>query len=351
MSSSSKKTYIIYSVVFIVIVILLLLPIQIPYSITVNGKILPSREWVVSKSDGILITMLSDNKTGLNRNYAVSEFIRGDAIQFVVNENLASGEPVSVNDTIGTIYSNEISRMISELNGEIETARRTLDMYTSGEKEGIVEEVESRLAYMKKQAEENRKLFERKKAQFEKNVISEEEYELYKGTAELSDINVIMTEAQLKTVQTGMRQQEIDYAKAQINSLQNQLEILNQRNKNFTLLSQVTGIARRIASGDTLLIISDTTEYITYMSIPWEDRDLLYRGQDISVSFPTASVSPEGRVLRMEHAVYNINGKQVTMATGLITTNTEELVPGLMVECNIECDPITPLQYIKRVFF
>lgn len=349
MSSSSRKTYIIYSVIIILIVILFFLPIKIPYSITVTGKILPSREWIVSKSDGILITMLSDNKTGLNRNYAVSEFIRGDAIQFVVDDDLVSGNAVSINDTVGAIYSNEVSRMISELDGELQTARKTLEMYLTGEKEGVVEEVESRLAYMKKQAEENKKLFIRKKAQFEANVISEEEFELYKGTSELSDINVIMTEAQLRTVKTGVKQQEVDYVRAQISSLQNQLDILNQRNKNFTLLSQVTGIARRIASGDTLLIISDTSEYIVYMSVIWEDRDLLFTGQDIFISFPKASVTPEARLLRVEHAVYNINGKQVSMATALINKNVKELVPGLMVECEIECDPLTPREFLKRL--
>lgn len=350
MSSSSKKTYIIYGVIFILIVILYFLPIEIPYSITVTGKVLPSREWIVSKSDGILITMLSDNKTGINRNYAVSEFIRGDAIQFVVDDDLVSGKPVSVNDTVGAIYSNEVSRMIMELNGELEVAQKNLAMYETGEKPELVEEVESRLAYMKKQAEENRKLAERRKAQYEKNLISEEEYEIYRGAAELSEINVVMTEAQLRTVQTGVKQQEIEYAKAQINSLRNQLDILNQRHKNFTLLSQVTGIARRIASGDTLLIISDTSEYVAYMSIPFEDRNLLYRGQDISISFSTAESTPEARLLRVEHAVYNINGKQVTMAAAVINKNTKELVPGLMVKCKIECDPLSPREYINRLF-
>lgn len=350
MKSSSRKSYIIFGSIIILISIVFLLPIKIPHSITVHGKILPSREWIVSKSDGILITMLSDNKTGINRNYAVSEFVRGDAIQFVVDNDLVSGKAVSVNDTVGAIYSNEISRMISELDGELETARKTLEMYTSGEKEGIVEEVESRLAYMKKQAEENRKLFERKKAQFEKNVISAEEYELYKGTSELSDINVVMTEAQLKSVQTGVKPQEINYVRSQITSLQRQLDILNQRNNNYTLTSQVTGIARRIASGDTLLIISDTTEYIAYMPVRWEDRDLLFTGQDVYITIPSGRLTPEARMLRVEHAVYNINGKQVFMATAVVNKNTEELMPGLMVECKIDCDPVTPLEYVKRLF-
>lgn len=350
MSSSSKKTYIVYGVIFILIVILYFLPIEIPYSITVTGKVLPSKEWIVSKSDGILITMLSDNKTGINRNYAVTESVRGDAIQFVVDDDLVSGEPVSLNDTVGAIYSNEVSRMIMELKGELEVAERTLEMYETGEKSGIVEEVESRLAYMKKQAEENKKLADRRKAQLDKNLISEEEYEIYKGAAELSEINVIMTEAQLRTVLTGVKPQEVAYAKAQIHSLKSQLDVLNQRNKNFTLRSQVTGIARRIASGDTLLIISDTSEYVAMMSIPFEDRDLLFRGQDVTISFPSAEVNPQARILRVEHAVYNINGKQVSLAIAVIAKNVKELVPGLMVECKIECDPVTPSEYVKRLF-
>ena len=98
------------------LIVVLLLPFQIPYKITVPGKVLPTKEWLVVKgTDGRLMTSLINHKAGVHENYAVRLFERGDAVQFSFNPNIVAGSSVSTNDTIGVIYSNESQKQLINL--------------------------------------------------------------------------------------------------------------------------------------------------------------------------------------------------------------------------------------------
>src|SRR3990172_6870781 len=145
----SIKTVIIL-VALILVLIYFILPIKLPYTVNSRAKVLPSREWIISKTTGgQLTTTIKDNKTGVSRNYSVSEFQRGDAMQLVFRPELNLGTSVNANDTIGTILSNEIQLQLVQLNGQLEQAKANLNLNLAGEKTSIIEEAEKHLAMMK----------------------------------------------------------------------------------------------------------------------------------------------------------------------------------------------------------
>lgn len=346
-----SKTSFIWIGILFVLVIVLLLPIKIPYSIKAPGKILPAKQWIVSKGpDGRLITVLKDNKLGISQNYSVSQFERGDAIQFSLRPNISSGSAIREKDTVASIYSNEIERQFIQLKGELEVAKASLAANESGEKQSSIQEEKERLEFMKKQADEQKKIFNRLEALYHKDLVSQEEYEISKGTAELNQINISIAEAHLQTVQSGVKKEQLDYIKSQVQALQKQIDILQKRFKNYTLISQVTGVANRILGNDTLLVVSDTSEFVVLIPVKWEERNYLFNNQKVYLKAPDSSVSQDATLVRIDKSIHPLNGGQVFLVTAFFNSPKIDFLSGLIVQCSIKCDPIRPVEYLKRIF-
>jgi hypothetical protein len=346
-----SKTYVLWVGILFLLIIILFLPIKVPYSIKSPGKILPAKEWIVSKGpDGRLITVLKDNKLGISRNYSVSQFERGDAIQFSIRPDISSGSAIKEKDTVASIYSNEIERQFIQLKGELEVAKASLAANETGEKQSSIREEKDRLEYMKKQAEEQKKIFNRLEALYQKDLVSQEEYEISKGTADLNQINISIAEAHLQTIQTGVKKEQIDYINSQIQSLQKQIDVLQKRFKNYTLISQVTGVAKRILGNDTLLVVSDTSEFVVLIPVKWEERNYLSSNQKVYLKAPDSSITQDATLVRIDKSIHPLNGGQVFFVTAFFDSPKIDFLSGLMVQCTIQCAPIRPVEYLKRIF-
>ncbi|MCX6151171.1 MAG: HlyD family secretion protein [Ignavibacteriales bacterium] len=348
---NNSKAALTWIIILVVITIILLLPIKIPYSIKSPGKILSSKEWIVSRgADGRLITVLKDNKLGVSRNYSVSQFERGDAIQFSLRPNIANGSAINFTDTVASIYSNEIERQFVQLKGELEVAKASLATYETGEKQSVIKEEKERLEFMKKQAVEQKKVFQRLEALYQKKLVSEEEYEVSKGTSELNEINISIAEAHLQSVQTGVKKEQVDFIRSQIISLQKEISILQKRFNDYILISQISGVASRAMDGDTLLIVADTTEYIVLIPVKWEDRNYIAINQKVYLKPPDSGIKQDATLIRIDKSIHQLNGGQLFLVTAQLNSKLIDLLPGLMIQCSIECDPVRPIEYLRRMF-
>lgn len=336
---------------FILVVVLLLLPVKIPYSINTPGKILPIREWIVIKgTDGRLITQLKNNQFGTIDNYSVSQFERGDAVRFKLKSNIISGTYVSMNDTIAAIYSNEIERQYIRLRGELGVAMASLEVNNTGEKNSVINEEKNLLEYRKEQREESQKQFDRTEALFSKNLVSQEDYEIAKSTNELNKINVRISESHLQSLVTGSKPEQLDYIKAEISSLKNQISVLQKRFEHYTLVSPVNGIVNQLYSGDTILVISDTSAYVIISPVKWEERNYIALNQKVLIKVPDSRFSYGAKIIRSKNEVQLLNRKQVFLITSLLSNKTDEIFYGLLVNCSIQCNAVSPLEYIARMF-
>lgn len=346
----NKKT-IIWIGLLLIILLVLILPFKIPYSINSSGKLFPAKEWIISRgTDGRLITVLRNNASGISSDYSVSQFERGDAIQFAIRPNISAGDGIAKNDTIASIYSNEIERQFAELKGELETAKASLAAIESGEKQATVKEEEARLDYMKKQAEEQKKIYKRLETLYRKNLASQEEYEIAKGTADLNDINIKIAEAHLQSVQTGMKKEEIDLIKTQIQSLQKQIDILQKRFDHYTLISKISGVANSVLGSDTLLTISDTTEFVVIIPVKWEEKKYLSINQEVKLTIPDGGGSFLASISRIDEKVHQLYGTQVVLVTAVLEGKPTGVTPGLIIECKIKCEAVRTISFMNRIF-
>jgi hypothetical protein len=348
---TSRKSLIIWITILSIIGIILILPIKISYNLFVRGKILPVTEWIIYKgTDGRLTSQLINYKTGINKSYDVTLFDRGDAMQFEFISLLAAGSTIKQYDTIAVIYSNENERQIENLKGEIIAAKASLSLNLTGEKEAVIDQEIKNLDYAVKQADEQKKILDRFSALYQKGLASQEEYEIAKGTYDLFLINISISQARLKTVETGAKQEQIGFIKTQIISLENELAILQKRFKGFTLTAPINGIVSRKTNSDTLLIISDISEFVLLCPVKVIDKKYIQTSANVDIHANGTKLDVKSFVYEIDNNVQLINGIQIVTVSSAIKGKCDQLIPSLIVDCYIETGKLSPLEYLERIW-
>ncbi|MBN1299985.1 MAG: hypothetical protein JW995_02115 [Melioribacteraceae bacterium] len=344
---SKLYNYVIWGVIAVLVLAVLIVPVKVPHHIQISGKILPARQWLLIKSpDGNLITSMVNYIKGVNENYTLTQFERGDAVKFKLNSNIYSGRQVVVNDTIGTVYSNETEKQLIDLKSELTSEKALLKVSLSNEKEAVVKSEEQRLEYARKQLEEQEKLFIRQKALHERDLISQEEYDIAEGAVNLFKINVDIAEEMLKTVTTGAKEEEIDFIKSRIDGLSKQINVLEKKFSDFVIQSPVNGIIERIFSSDTLLIISDTTEFLCFFPVMIEDAKYLRTGLDVVIESSTLDITTRGILESIDKSIQPAAQNQYLVASARITDDGNKIIPGLNIEGYVKSESKILREYI-----
>ena len=337
--------------IIILIIIFLILPVEIPYSFNVPGKVLAAEEWLIIKGrNGELITLLRNNKTGVSKSYSVAEFERGDNAKFNINPSITMGGTISKSDTIGSILSNELELRLTSLKGQLNITHSLLNQSLSGEKESLIKEANDNLDFTIRRNELDTKIFFRQQKLFEKGFISEEEFDISKNTLELDRIAVEVAKAKLQTVSTGVKKEKIDLIKSQIIALEKEIVVLEKKSSGFNLTSPLNGYVRWIPEGDTLLVISDTSEYIIALPIPLIKKDYIGSKANVHIIQPLNREYISAAFDRINNTVEYFFAKPVVLASAIVVGPKNNLVPGLIVECKVNCGSVNISEYLKRIF-
>lgn len=337
----------IYSAIIIVILIFLFLPIKIPYTISSKGKIFPYQTWTLAKTtSGRLITSLNNNSTGNNHGFSIIQFEQGDAVQFKLSPKVLQNDSISMGDTVGYIISSEIEKDIQKLKGELETARASLNVKTSSEKESVIEAEKNKLNFAEKELEEQTKIFERKKKLFDKDLISQQEFEADEARYELAKININIAQERVRTVTSGAKTEEISFANTQINVLENEINVLQKRFESNNILSPISGMNDRVYSSDTIVVINDISKTVSIAPIKWDDIRHIKLGQEVSVSSRDIDEVVQGKVFAIDNNISTINNIQYVFVTVLSEDSNQDFKNGLLVDCSFYCGDRTPLNVL-----
>ena len=345
-----KKLKLIILIAFIIISLTVLFYSgEVPYKIRVTGKISPGKEWIVARGDGLITSTLYDNITGKTESYFVSHFERGDAVQFKLNESIIPGASISKGDTIAWIDSRDIERQFVQLNGELKTQKALLTSLTTGDKKTIIEEAKRRVDHTIEAFEEQQRIVERLEQLSNTGIIPYQEYEVSRSNLKLFSINVDIAEAQLQTVQSGVKQEEIEVIVTRINALEKNIKALLALVNDYTLTSPISGIVFETSSADTLVDIGDVTEVSVIIPIKLVNRQYINPNQDVECKIIGSNDIFHGKILKLGNIVHVVNGEQVIIVTASIKTENRELLPGTIMQCIIICEPVTSREYLKRL--
>ncbi len=348
---NQQAIYLLFTIVFVLIGIILLffLPIKIPYSIKTKCKIIPIKEWTLSKSqNGQLISILQDNVSGMIETYSVTQFEQDNATKFNLYPSIKANVSVTLGDTIALIYSNEIEYELVQLKGELSNEIAQLKLYKSGEKASIIKEAKERVTYVEEQLKEQNRVLEQQQALYEQDLISKDEFEIIKNSVRLFEINLNIAQSQLRTFQTGAKKEQIELTTLHIQNLQKEIDILQKKFEHFTLTSPLSGVVFRNFTKDTLLTIIDTTNYIAIIPIRLKERNYIANGQNVKLRIDDINSIMDGKLIELGKSIHILNGKQILFAIAIVEPDNENIILGSYAHCLIFCEQITLIEYLLR---
>jgi hypothetical protein len=342
------RSYLIGIGIFIAVIILMLL-VKVRYSIKTMGKMVPSREWILQRTnDGSLMATLADHRNGLVQDYSVIQIERGDATRFQLSPLLNEKQYVAELDTIGSIHSYEVLRQLTELEGDLAVAKATLKTQLVGEKEAVIQEARQQHVLAQERAELQNRLFLRQDSLFHQNLVSQEEYEMARSEAKIAEIEADIAEVQLQSVTTGVKPEQIEMVESRIRSLENDVRLRKSQLQAFTLRTPIAGKLFRSFSSDTLLSVCDTS-YLLIMPVQWGYHSELIPGQMVSLKGADRSTRLSARIVRIEDSVKILNRDQIFFAVASIEGVHSSMVPDLIVPCTIRGRSLSLVQVCIRM--
>lgn len=310
---------------------------------------MPLQQWTVAKStNGTISSFLSDNYTGITRNLNLISPDRGDQLSIELSSNIDEKDWIPKNFQIGKITSNEWSKELAELNGELNIARSNLINLKSGEKQPVIKELELQLDYFTSIGQQQAIILERTKALFENNLISTENFEIENSRYELDNINISIAKARLEIAKTGAKPELYAVEKAKIEALQTVIETLGDRSEGLSITAPISGVKYNSLSPDTLFQIMDNSKVVAIIPLSLVEQSILkeYDQFEIEISDGTNSFNVDE--YRFDKTIRTIANRQVLLLFCKFENMDMNLIPGMVVGCTIKCGPEKPITHITR---
>lgn len=347
---TKRNTRNLIAILTLIALLVVLFSFKFPYKIEEWGKIEPTKEWVFSKgTDDRLTEILYDNERGVPQELKVRLVERGDIMTLSIHESIRSGYALDAGDTVGIIYSSEIDKNFTDLQGDLAIARLDLQNLLEGAKSSVIFTNEQEFNLAQKEVEEQRRIVSRLRKLYEEELTSKEKYEVELGRLRLAEIQMTIAESKLVTAKTGAKDSRIALARSQIVSLENKIATLERQLDLMKITTPISGRVTRMFSNNTLIAIADTSSHILFMPIPLDDYQYLVQEEKFTVEVGGYVKSTfNGELIDKQQLVKQLNGKQVMMTGIRLDKNIGNIKPGIMAKCVINCQPITFWELLKR---
>jgi hypothetical protein len=334
-------------------ILLFLIPFKVPYKIQSKGLIVPEHEWTLARTiDGNLISSFKNNIIGSISSYSVTEFERGDVVDFRINPDVFRTLQVKKGDTIGILYSNEEERKLIQLQGQYEILKAELKFYMAGKKPEDVKEVSNKLELVRQQLATQKKLMERTEALYKDSLISHQNYEIELNTLKVQEINKNIVEAQYFSVIVGDKPERAELILTKIKALEEQINKIRTRLSFFTLISPIDGqvvLNQGLDNSELLVKIIDTNKYAIILPIELIEIENIRPSSKVVLKTRNFKDTGEGVISRVDNVVQIVDGRQTIFATAIFP-NHPKLISGAFSELEIETEKISISEYIARAF-
>jgi len=345
----------------LLIIFLLSFYIKVPYAIYSKGVVYPLQELTLSKTiDGNLITMVRNNRSNSITKYSVTEFIRGDASEFILNNNIFENT-VKKGDTLGNIYLNEDYFRLLDLESKLVSEQKLYDIYATGEKPEIINYHKELLDLALVDWEAQKKIFDRMSKLYSDSLISKNEYELAYNELKLKEHNYKIAESNLKAISSGSKTEQLNMSKSLIESYELQIELLNKKiNANYIIAPFDGKIVKQKKANidlngnmmdiEEIVKIVDMSSLLVVMPIEFYESKYMNIAQKVTFGKNKNEEDIEGKIVDIDNTVQILKRRQVVFVTVEITDNIEEMSFNMFVDGKIDCGEITLGKYILRLF-
>ncbi|GAL86427.1 hypothetical protein MYP_3656 [Sporocytophaga myxococcoides] len=350
-----KKKFLYFGIALAIVLGVIYCPFKFTYIVYATGKVFPTYEWVLGRTyDGRITETIKNNQLGVISSYAGKEFQRGDVFDFYINPEINNKQFVERGETIGILNSTELMRQINQLKGEREVEKALLKVYSTGQKIQTIKEAETNLTLAKERFSIQDKLISRQADLFKDSLISPQQYDIAKNEYELSKINLTLAEAQLKTLSTGEKPEQIKFIIEKIENLTKQIASLESRKEALQIKAPFAGLIQRkkggLSSVEVLANIVDTASYIIVTPVRIKEFKNLANGQKCVLKLFNSDCEMEATVCHIDNAIQIIGGKQAIYVTAKIDKKCPGVYPGIFAQTNLHCGQHTIIEYSKLLF-
>lgn len=332
------------------LLVLLSIFIEIPNSIPVYAEIFPKEKWLLSRgSNGEVISTHIDYLKGRNKSYSITNFERGEFLNIIFTDSVLNSSTIRQGDTIAFIKSNKLEEELLAANSDLDVALANLKSENSPAKEALLEEARYKLAYSEKKIQEQHIIYDRVRQLFEKGFSSQQEFDLNKNLLDLLKIEYRINEANLKSLTTGIKPEEIAALESQIKSIRKMSDYLENKKLQFTLTAPFSGTILPTYRTDTLFQLTNKQDVILQIPMELSVIKKIKSGGLQLLEFPDFKKRVDGTIASVGSEVKILDGKQIVFVTVLVSQQDDFLIPGMILRCNILSGDVTVAGYILEM--
>jgi hypothetical protein len=343
------KNKLIYIIGSIVILLILLITIKFPYDIKVPCQIMAQKEWALIQIEtDKLLSKIYDNTEDRILNFTLLQFAREDFVQF--KQYSAEENWINKNDPIANITSLDNQISLSNLTGELEKARDNLAIVSAGEKQALLEEAKRALELANIQFDAYEPQYLRNKELFEKKLISSAEWEITRATYDGFKSNISLQKARLDVMQTGEKNEIIRYTQDHIAQLRSQVQLMNKKMALGDIRAPFDGLISYPTQDSIICLLENVDSLLCKLPVSAAELKYLETGQEISIRLFETGREHKAELLVIGHRSKFINGSPSYVVTGYLSSETDEINPGMSGIATVHCDNITLLEHLIRSF-
>jgi hypothetical protein len=325
--------------------------VKVPHSIHTYFEVQPVQKWVLAKGvEGQIVSSVINFKSGASNDISVVQFERGESMNFNFIPSIESKSSLVAGDTVGIVYSSRLQERLTQLRGSILIAQADLAAKGTGEKQDLIEVANKKIKYSEAKIQEKTLLFERAKELLKKEYISKEEYDISLWQLKQAEIENEINKAQLNVYLTGLKDEDLEVLKTTIDSHFGEIELLKKRLKDFVLTSPISGDILREYSKDTLLVVNNTSKFILYAPVRFENAQYLREGEQVQIELRNVPEEVTGVLHSLSKEIKILNGVQILYARIIIDPQKLNMVPGLLIGGEIILPKVTITQYLISLF-
>ncbi len=348
MNSKRIRQYTLIALI-VFLVLLFFLPIKIPFTIKAVARIYPEKEWKIMKDkSGSIYSLVKDYESGLTNDFTNYAFERGDIANIMLSSSVKSNKIISKGDTIVTISSMLLKEEINELKGKIEVEEALLKSSSTGERPEDINVIESELLLAKQKYMQEKRNYNRIKELHDKAAVSDELYENSENTDKIAEISVNILEMKLKAAKKGKKPEDLKLVKTNINSLKQQISLLERRQHIYSIVSPLTGIVNNSTDEAQILAIAGTKQLELKMAIEPAYKEYINGNSVLLIQNNNSFVEIENHGFKINDSVELINNRQVLILKTKLDNTDNELSPGMILKCKLKCEPISLYEYFSR---
>jgi multidrug resistance efflux pump len=273
----------------------------------------------------------------------------------------AEGDAVKAGEPILRLVDVDIESDMGQVNAEIAEAEANLAILSNGARPQEIQAARSKVKAAEVELELERSKFERAEEMLEKALIPQEDYDLAKSTVELKEQELAGARADLSLLLAGARPEEIEEARAKLDRLRAERELLDYRKDRSVLRSPIDGVILTpsmdqlaevfLEQGDQICEIADRTRMETEIAVPEKEVAEVRIGQKVKIKakgFP--SISFYGEVAAIGQKADPGDKQNYVIVRSYIDNPDGLLKPGMTGKAKIYCKRSSPLRiFIRRI--